>query len=314
MLGGFLGNLIREQIEKKKSKKLNENIINENIKEEDEKKSQDSSLVIENETVKAEWTEFYEYKYNIGCGGSGCVNEVKDRKTNEYRAAKIINKNEFKNKEFINEVSIMKKCTNNNSVKIYELFDSEKEYAIIMELCDCNLKKYLDENPNGLKAKEIKKILTQLNNTFRIMVDKKIIHRDLKLENILLKYENLDYTVKLTDYGISKKLVTYSQKCKSHIGTIETMAPEVLDDNDKEYNNKCDLWSLGIIIYQLYFKVSPYRGETEVALLKQIKNAKQKFFKKTDDPKLDDLIRKLLIADPSKRLSWKDYFEHPFFK
>ena len=314
MLGGFLGNLIREQIEKKKSKKLNENIINENIKEEDEKKSQDSSLVIENETVKAEWTEFYEYKYNIGCGGSGCVNEVKDRKTNEYRAAKIINKNEFKNKEFINEVSIMKKCTNNNSVKIYELFDSEKEYAIIMELCDCNLKKYLDENPNGLKAKEIKKILTQLNNTFRIMVDKKIIHRDLKLENILLKYENLDYTVKLTDYGISKKLVTYSQKCKSHIGTIETMAPEVLDDNDKEYNNKCDLWSLGIIIYQLYFKVSPYRGETKDALLNKIKNAKQKIFKKTDDPKLDDLIRKLLIADPSKRLSWKDYFEHPFFK
>ncbi len=312
MLGGFLGNLIREKIEKKKSKKLNENIINENIKEEDEKKSQDSSLVIENETVKAEWTEFYEYKYNIGRGGFGCVFEVKDRKTNEYRAAKIINKNEFKNKEFINEVSIMKKCTNNNSVKIYELFDSEKEYAIIMELCDCNLKKYLDENPNGLTTKEIKKILTQLNNTFRIMVDKKIIHRDLKLENILLKYENLDYTVKLTDYGISKKLITYSQKCYSNIGTIETMAPEVLDA--KEYNNNCDLWSLGIIIYQLYFKVSPYRGETEVALLKQIKNAKQKFFKKTDDPKLDDLIRKLLIADPSKRLSWKDYFEHPFFK
>ena len=93
-------------MEKKKSKKLNEIIINENIKEEDEIKSRNSSFVFENETIKAEWTEFYEYKYNIGRGGFGCVFEVKDRKTNEYKAAKIINKNEFK--EFINEVSIMK--------------------------------------------------------------------------------------------------------------------------------------------------------------------------------------------------------------
>ena len=62
---------------------------------------------------------------------------------------------------------------------IIEKFDSDKEYAIVMELIDCNLKNKLDENPNGFQINEIKNILTQLNKTFRIMPNKKIIHREL---------------------------------------------------------------------------------------------------------------------------------------
>ena len=74
------------------------------------------------------------------------------------------------------------------------------------------------------------------------------------------------------------------------------------------------MWSIGVIIYQLSFKEFPFNGNTGIALLNRIKTMKQKHFKKTKDSKLDDLIGKLLIADPSKRLSWKEYFKHPFFE
>ena len=98
-------------------------------------------------------------------------------------------------------------------------------------------------------------------------------------------------------------------KCFTHT-TLLTMAPEIL--NEEEYNSKCDLWSLGVIIYQLFFKEYPFNGNTEISLLKKINNG-QKFLKKTNDAKLDDLIRKLLIKDPNKRYNWEQYLTDEFF-
>ena len=90
------------------------------------------------------------------------------------------------------------------------------------------------------------------------------------------------------------------------------MAPEVLAG--EEYDKQCDLWSLGVIIYQLFFKKYPYNGLTEIAIYKQISQFGQKCLSKTGDKNLDDLIRKLLVKDPNKRIEWEEYFKHPFFK
>ena len=207
----------------------------------------------------------------------------------------------------------MKKVENNNSIKIFEQYDSNDEFAIVMELCDCNLEEKLNDTYNGFEVGEIKNILKQLNNTFRIMVKNKIIHRDIKLKNILIKNgQNNNYTVKLCDFGISKQLATLSKQNGTNIGTIETMAPEIIED--KPYDNKCDLWSLGVIIYQLCFKQYPYNGKTTYALMNQINHMKQNHFKKTNDQHLNDLIRKLLKPNPDERLTWDQYFNHPFFK
>ena len=292
------------------SNKKGQELINpiETIKQ-NEKEANETKEI--NKTINGKWSDYYEWKELIGNGGFGCVIKVKNKKTNEFRAIKII-KNELK-ESLTNEVNIMEKCckNNQNSIKIYEKYNSDNEFAIVMELYDCNLKQKLDQNPSVFKPNEIKKILTQLNNTFKIMVDNKIIHRDIKLENILVKNENSDIIVKLADYGISKELMTISQKCQTNAGTILTMAPEII--KEEKYNNKCDLWSIGVIIYQLSFKEFPFNADTGIALLNKIKSMKQKYFKKIKDSKLDDLIGKLLIAEPSKRLSWKEYFEHPFF-
>ena len=89
--------------------------------------------------------------------------------------------------------------------------------------------------------------MKQLNKTFRIMKEKKIIHRDLKLENILIKYidkEKKKYIIKLSDYGCSKRLQSLSRYCSTYSGTLAYMSPEIL--KGAKYNYKCDLWSIGI--------------------------------------------------------------------
>ena len=271
----------------------------------------------------------------IGKGAYCIVYKGKLKNSNEYRALKIFNKIDIKYnipinanveeyfnkfmKDILNEIEIMKMCNLNdnniNSVKFYEYFDTENEFVIVMELCDNNLKNILKEKKGGFNENEIKDIIQQLNNTFKIMINNKIIHRDLKLENILINYINENknkFIVKLSDFGVSRKLNTLTQKCQTFTGTLFYMAPEIL--NEEEYNNKCDLWSLGIIIYQLFFKDPPYKAEREIGLLRQIEKFGKTILKKTKIDLLDNLIDKLLEKNPSKRLSWEDYFEHPFIK
>ena len=120
--------------------------------------------------------------------------------------------------------------------------------------------------------------MEELNNTFKIMKENNIIHRNLKLENILIKYhdkEHKKYTLKLSDYICSKRLISLSQNCIDIY-----MAPEILSGG--EYNYKCDLWSIGIIIYRLIFGNMPYKGETENEILNNINNLGNKILKEAE--------------------------------
>ena len=277
-----------------------------------------------------DYKNIYTNFVQIGEGSFGKIYKAKNRSTNAYRAIKIIDKekikkllrnqymkddidNEFKSyyKYFLNEIEYMKICCkdNINSVKLYNYYDTDTELAIVMELCDDSLQSILNKKINGFNKQEIYDIITQLNNTFKIMNKNHIIHRDIKLDNILVKYTDetkTKFIVKLTDYGLSKQLVSLSKFCITHAGTPLTMAPEIL--NDEEYNSECDLWSLGIIIYQMFFKKYPYISNTEIGLFKQITNFGQNLLEKTKDEKLDYLISKLLIIDPKKRMTCDEYF------
>ena len=232
-----------------------------------------------------------------------CINEITDEDFKE----EVI--------KFNRELSNMKKCYCENSVKIFDYFDTEKEFVIIMELCDSNLFKELAKTKNGFNVKEIKEILLQLNNVFRLMYQNNIVHRDIKLHNILVKYLNEEknkFKVLLSDYGVSNQLNSMTQKYKTHVGTQIIMAPEILSGN--KYNNKCDLWSLGVNIYYLYRKKPPYSGTSENIILNQIKNLGQSILDNIKDEKLKNLLSKLLVIEPENRISWEEYFEHNFFK
>ena len=209
----------------------------------------------------------------------------------------------------------MEICQCENSVKIYDFFDKEKEFIIVMELCDKNLFDILLEREKGLNAEEIKNILLQLNNAFKLMKKNNIMHRDIKTNNILVKYlneEKTKYKVLLCDYGISKQIALMTRKYMSHVGTHCYTAPEIL--NDEIYNYKCDLWSLGITIYEMYTKELPYEAESEKGLLNQIDEKGETIFDVIKDDKLKNLLMKLLEKDQKKRYSWDDYFKDPFFE
>ena len=204
----------------------------------------------------------------------------------------------------------MKKCGENNEniVKYYESYQTENEFAIVLELCDFSLTKFKKNRIFGVE--EIHEILNQLNNAFKIMKEKSIVHRDLKPDNILIN--NFQYIIKLSDFGTSKN-VNFT-KLRSHKGTVAYMAPEIMELEEGDiYDDKCDLWSLGIIIYELFFGERPYKALTEGGILKQINNSGKMLIKKTNNNELDDLINKLLEKDPEKRIEWEEYFNHPFF-
>ena len=235
----------------------------------------------------------------------------------EERCIEEITEEEFKEHiiKFNRELSIMKKCYCENSVEIYDYFDTEEYFIIVMELCDNTLFKELAKTKNGFNAKEIREILLQLNNVFRIMNENNIVHRDIKLNNILVKYLNKEkskFKVLLSDYGVSNQLSSMTKKYKTHAGTQIIMAPEIL--SLKKYDNKCDLWSLGVIIYQLYTKKPPYTGRFDNEILQRIDKLGQSVLNVIEDKKLKDLLSKLLVKEPENRISWKVYLEHDFFR
>ena len=202
----------------------------------------------------------------IGSGTYGIVYRAKDKNNGLYVAIKEIIKERFDNPQEIleREVEIMKKIKNENSVNLKEVIETNDFFYIIMDYCEYNLQTYLNQKRNdSLSIKEIKQILIQLNNTLKLMLKENIIHRDLKPNNILISLEKLDKNIiKLSDYGSSKEI----NNTMSIAGTPLIMSPEVL--NGEEDLSKTDLWSLGIIIYYMYFKEYPYNGKNEFLLSK----------------------------------------------
>ena len=260
----------------------------------------------------------YKLDKQIGSGTFGDVFKGTEIKTGMKVAIKRIRKKVlYENGKYLlqayyREIEIMKKCACENSIKFIEEFPTENDFNIIMELCDTDLLVYLYERENTFTAEEIRNTFSQLNNAFRKMSENKILHRDLKLGNILIKFTDeskTNFIPKLTDYGFSKELNNYNYAASTHLGTPATMAPEIM--MNRPYNEKSDLWSIGIMMYQLYYREVPFEGNSEIEILKKIQSNKR--IKQPDDPNLSDLINKLLVVDDQYRLSWNEYFNHPFF-
>ena len=255
----------------------------------------------------------YNLKKEIGHGSFGRVYLGEDPKTKELYAIKRVDKrqlqqSQYLEKAFWKEVEIMKKIQSPYSVKLYNVLTSLHYYNMVEELCDGDLYTELMKRPNGFSTEEVRRIMIQLNDAFAQMQKHKIVHRDLKVQNILIKYTTRpEFDVKLGDYGFSKELSDDITATK--LGTPATMAPEIL--MNRAYTSKADLWSIGVIIYHLLFKDLPFKGRNEGMILQNILH--NNIPRNPTDQLLNDLIHRLLVVDPKKRITWKDYFAHPFF-
>ena len=254
--------------------------------------------------------DIFKIEKHKGKGAFGVVYKGINLKTNEEVAIKILNKSQIVGKELENELNTMKTINCENSIKFIAeyAFTDPYLYYIVMEYCDKSLQDYLKEKGHLLND-EIRLIFKQLNNAFLEMRKNNIIHRDLKIDNIMMKFDKdgSKYTVKLADFGKSRPVGYFM----SFQGNLAIMAPEIYFG--QQYDEKCDLWSIGIMIHHLYFGYLPefnYNRHDQYIqkIYDNIRNSKHM------DPYLRDLLYRLLVYDPHQRISWDEYFNHQFFK
>ena len=204
----------------------------------------------------------------------------------------------------------------NNFTRYYqeteEIGDSSISFR--MELCDCNIIQYLNSKykSKGLDIGEIYDVLSQLNKAFITLAYVNKNHGNLKLENILVNLKNKNECIfNLSGFEIIPELVKYIKEQNPEI-ICQYLPPELLEENSNfKIENSTDLWSIGVIIYYLYFREFPFPGKTCQEVLAAIKNNKRK---KTYFLDLDILIDGLLTIDKDKRLTWEKYLNHDFFK
>ena len=225
---------------------------------------------------------------------------ARNKQTNELIALKKINIFDFSEKEIIILINILKILNQSkHSIKFIECFKEENSIYIAMEFCENNLLKIIK---NGLKIEEIKKYFFQINELLKTMTKLNIIHKNLKLENILLKKnEKNEYEIKICDYKLSNKILNEIY-----------IAPEII--LNKENKKKVDLWSLGVILYKMYFNKFPFKNFE--CYKKFILSEGKKFLpeiEKSGNENFDDLIENLIVFDEKKRLNWNEYFNHKFF-
>ena len=262
-----------------------------------------------------------EYKIikKLGKGGYGTVWKVKNIQTNLFRAMKKIPKmrnNLNKVNEIINEIEILKHLDHPNIVKIFEFFIEADGYYIITEYCHEGELFHLIKEKGYFSEKIAANIMYQIFNAMNYChLTNNVIHRDLKPENIMIEskdYETGFYNIKIIDFGTAK----IREKDKSEnkvLGSCFYIAPEVLNKN---YNEKCDIWSCGVILYILLCGNVPFNGRDEREITQKIKLGKfdlnrSPFEQISDEGK--DLIKQCLEMNVNKRISAKEALDHPWF-
>ena len=264
----------------------------------------------------------YKKLHILGEGTFSTVYEVQNRITDILRAMKVIKKREHEHssereeKEIINEINILKTMDHPNIIKIFEFYSNEDSYKIIMEHCKGG--KLVSEIRNfaPFDEKYSAYVMYQIFSAVNYCHNMNIIHRDLKPENILIVNRNKKNNypnIKISDFGMSKVVEKKAIQNKV-VGSIYYVAPEVIE---KKYNEKCDLWSCGVIMYVLLSKKPPFKGDLNEEIIDNILKGdydlKSPPFDKISKNALD-LIQKLLTKDVKKRISAQEALNHPWFQ
>ena len=275
--------------------------------------------LFETSTIKGELKNIYNPEEVLDYNVYGVTHKCKEAKTNNIVAVKVIDKKYLERicgqqnldncLDIIRqEIEALKKMNGDYSLHLIDGKETIESFYIITEIWDTNLDKYLLDKRSGLNIDEIKYLFNKLNIAFKRMEENKIIHENLNMKNILIKYDKNEIIPLLSDYGKKGNL---DEKLNIMQSTSQYSSPELLIGEDYDY--KVDLWSIGIILYRLYFNEFPFNGETQAAIYNDIKK-KKNFIQCQDNYYFNDLLKKLLAVDPYYRMTWEEYFNHKFWE
>jgi len=264
--------------------------------------------------------DIYDFGEVLGKGSFGVVKEATHKATGRRWAIKAVNKEKAGTsavKLLEREVLIMKKIDHEHLIHLEEIYETSKRMYLVMELCDAGGVEKLLEQKKRFSEKETWTVINQLAHAVAYLHDSDIVHRDLKLENILLSQPigNELLNIKLTDFGLSyvRGGVGSDSMMQSVCGTPIYMAPEVIDDLG--YSQQCDIWSIGVIMYTLLTGRPPFVAETEEKLYELIKKGEVDFSDpcwETCHESAKNLLLGMLKVDPAYRRTAKEILNHPW--
>ena len=251
----------------------------------------------------------------LGSGSFGRVYLVSHNDSKKLFALKVIDKRKLmisygKLDIIYNEINIHSKLSHENIIKLYNIHEDNESINIIMEYAEKgNLFQLISKEKSGLDESKAFDYFIQVVNAVYYLHNNNIIHRDIKPENILIGNDN---KIKLCDFGWAKELTLENRS--TFCGTVEYMAPEIVGSENYDYS--VDIWSLGILLYELLFGHSPFKANNTKNIILNIKTHELTYDDKNKkiSNSCKDLIKKLLDSNPQKRLKIKDILEHPFVK
>ena len=244
---------------------------------------------------------FYKIGRLIGRGAFGKVNIGLNILTGRIVAIKSFNKqnilNEKAKKKILYETNLMRGLYHPSVTKILETFETDKYMLIIMEyISGGNLQNFVKKR-RKLCEKTAKILYRQLIQGIRYIHSKGIVHRDIKLENILLDLNNI---VKICDFGVGK-LTKKGQKLFDQCGTPVYMAPEIVKGDGYE-GFPVDVWSSGVALYIMLSGNIPFNRDNNHNLQSAIMNLPYKKIEGVSD-NANDLLKNILEKDPKKRFT-----------
>ena len=257
----------------------------------------------------------YVLEAKIGQGQFGEVFRAKHLDSGELFAVKVLNKALYKDNKLMRrqlklETQIMNQVSHPNLMRLHKSFETARNYYLVLDYCrEGDLQQFMaTRKVRHFSEREAIYILSQIRDGFGRLRSMHVMHRDLKLENIFVHGPR----VVLGDFGAAKVV---KEMTSTTVGTPLNMAPEVLQGSD--YDHKSDLWSIGVLFYQLVVGKPPFFafsiGELRAKILKH-SGQNLRFRDKTHlCPRVKDFLRAVLEPDPLRRMTWDRFVAHPIF-
>jgi serine/threonine protein kinase len=218
-----------------------------------------------------------------------------------------LNKSEKELKNLKEEIEILRSLHHENIIQLLDSYETDKEVVVVTEYADGELFSILEDDKT-LEEEQVRLIACQLISALYYLHSHRILHRDMKPQNILLCKDN---KVKLCDFGFARAMSVETMVLTSIKGTPLYMSPELVED--RPYDHNSDLWALGCILYEINYGTPPFYTNNLYQLVEMIVKSQVKW-PKSMSPVFKNFLQGLLVKDASKRLSWPQLAEHEWIK